>query len=193
MTNPDSTVEEHWRELSATMTRMFDSADTVRHWGRHLVTVLGGGGRLLACGNGGSAAEAQHLTAELVGRFKDDRAPFSAIPLHADTSTVTAIVNDYGDQEVFARQVQAHGRPGDVLVVLSTSGRSQNAVAAAKIGQECGLTVWSLTGPTPNPLASASHEYIAVETTSVPTVQEAHLAIIHALCAVFDETLKQGS
>src|SRR5690606_25620855 len=114
-------------------------------WGHKLAAVLTGGGRLLACGNGGSAAEAQHLTAELVGRYRADRAPYAAIPLHGDTSTITAIGNDFGPEEVFARQVHAHGRPGDVLICLSTSGTSRNVLAAAAAGRDRGLTTWALT------------------------------------------------
>src|SRR5713226_4366145 len=126
----------------------------LRRWGRQLAAVLPGGGRLLAAGNGGSAAQAQHLTSELVGRFRDDRQPLSAIALHAETSTVTAVGNDYGFDEVFARQVQAHGRPGDVLVLISTSGRSANVLQAARAGRAAGLVLWALTGASPNPLAA---------------------------------------
>src|SRR5690606_34246671 len=107
----------------------------VEGWGRELAARLASGSRLLAAGNGGSAAQAQHLTAELVGRYRDERAPLSAIALHAETSALTAIVNDYGIDEMFARQVRAHGRPGDVLVVMSTSGRSPNMLAAAAAGR----------------------------------------------------------
>ncbi|CAM5680972.1 D-sedoheptulose 7-phosphate isomerase OS=Streptomyces griseomycini OX=66895 GN=FHS37_002862 PE=4 SV=1 [Streptomyces griseomycini] len=108
--------------------------------------MLGGGGRLLAAGNGGSAAQAQHLTAEIVGRYRDDRPPFSAIALHADTSSTTAIANDYGVDEVFARQVRAHGREGDVLMLLSTTGASANLLSAADAARAAGVRVWALTG-----------------------------------------------
>ncbi len=191
MTTLEARVEGHWRELGAALERMNGSAATVCAWGEHLAKVLADGGRLLTCGNGGSAAEAQHFSAELVGRFSVDRAPFSAIALHADTSAFTAIMNDYGPEEVFARQVRAHGRPSDVLMILSTSGHSPNALAAAKAAHESGLTVWSLTGPAPNPLVSHSDEHIAVESESVATVQEAHLSILHALCAVFERSLEK--
>src|SRR5205085_3300584 len=137
------------------------------------------GGRLLAVGNGGSAAQAQHLTSELVGRYCHDRRPFSAIALHADTSSVTAIVNDYGADALFARQVLAHGRPGDVLVALSTSGRSPNVVAAATTATAAGLAVWGLTGAGPNPLAEACHQVLCVDTGATATVQEVHLVIVH--------------
>lgn len=182
-------IEERFGALAAVLGRLGAQAPKIESWGRHLAGVLAGGGRLLACGNGGSAAEAQHLTGELVGRFVNERQPLSAIALHADTSASTAIVNDYGEHEVFARQVRAHGRQGDVLVALSTSGRSQNVCAAAKIAQEAGLTTWALTGPLPNALAAVCDDVIAVDAPHTGTVQEAHLAVVHALCAALDEAL----
>jgi phosphoheptose isomerase len=111
-------------------------------WDQRLAVVLGRGGRPLVAGNGGPAAQAQHLTAEFTGRFAADRRPYSAIALHADTSAVTAIANDYGYQEVFARQVLGHGRPGDVLLSLSASGRSQNLLRAAAAARRLGLAAW---------------------------------------------------
>ncbi|MBT3149608.1 SIS domain-containing protein [Streptomyces sp. CHD11] len=158
----------------------------IADWGGRLATVLTGGGRLLAAGNGGSAAQAQHLTAELVGRYRQERRAYAAIALHAETSSVTAIANDYGFDQVYARQVTAHGRPGDVLVVLSTSGRSANLIAAAVTARRAGLRVWALTGPGPNPLAEAAHEALCVEAGSTATVQEAHLVAVHLLCESFD-------
>lgn len=158
----------------------------IADWGGRLATLLPVGGRLLAAGNGGSAAQAQHLTAELVGRYRDERPAYSAIALHADTSSVTAIANDYGFDQVFARQVAAHGRPGDVLLLLSTSGRSQNLLTAAEAGRAAGLRVWALTGPAPNPLARAAHEVVCVDADSTATVQEAHLVAVHLLCESFD-------
>lgn len=158
-------------------------------WGRHLADRLSRGHRLLAAGNGGSAAEAQHLTAELVGRYRDDRVPLSALALHAETSSLTAILNDYGPDEVFARQVLAHGRPGDVLLLMSTSGKSTNVVRAAETGGQAGLTVWAMTGPAPNPLAELSDDVLAVDAPSTATVQEVHLAAVHAVCAALDVAL----
>ncbi|MFD0903819.1 D-sedoheptulose-7-phosphate isomerase [Actinomadura sediminis] len=162
---------------------------TITAWGRRLARVLDSGGRLLACGNGGSAAEAQHLTAELTGRFEDERRPLSAIPLHGDTSAVTAIGNDYGPLDVFARQVRAHGRRGDVLICLSTSGTSANVIEAARAARATGMSAWAVTGPGPNPLAAACDDAIAVDAGATSTVQEIHLAAIHLLCGVVDETL----
>ena len=147
------------------------------------------GGRLLVAGNGGSAAEAQHLAAELVGKLRDDRAPLSAIALSAETSSLTAIGNDYGFDEVFARQVRAHGRPGDILLLLSTSGASPNLLAAARAGREVGLRCWAFTGPAPNPLADACDEVLAVPSADPQVVQELHLVSAHVLCEYVDRAL----
>jgi D-sedoheptulose 7-phosphate isomerase len=182
-------IVEHFGALRAALAATADAVPKIESWGRQLADVLGSGGRLLACGNGGSAAQAQHLTGELVGRFHLERPPFSAIALHADTSAGTAIANDYGGAELFARQVRAHGRPRDILICLSTSGSSENVCAAAKAAQQAGLTAWALTGPPPNTLASLCDDAIVVDAPSMATVQEVHLAIVHALCAVFDDAL----
>ncbi|MGY2702077.1 D-sedoheptulose-7-phosphate isomerase [Nocardioides sp. HB32] len=182
----------HLAELRGALDRFEACVDVADDWGERLAAVLDRGGRLLAAGNGGSAAQAQHLTAELVGRYREDRPPYSAICLTAETSSLTAICNDYPASELFARQVQAHGRPGDVLVLMSTSGTSENIVAAARRGRECGLEVWAMTGPAPNPLASAATECCAVEAPYTATVQELHLVALHILCAALDRTLDVG-
>ena len=182
-------MHEHFVALRRALAEMDAAGSRIESWGRHLAGVLAGGGRLLACGNGGSAAEAQHLTGELVGRYLHDRRPLSAIALHADTSALTAIGNDYGETELFARQVVAHGRPGDVLVTLSTSGTSRNVVSAVKAAHEVGMTTWALTGPAPNTLAAISDDAIAVPAPSMATVQEIHLVVVHVLCAALDEAL----
>jgi D-sedoheptulose 7-phosphate isomerase len=180
---------DHLTALARAAEANLSAAATVGDWGDQLASVLRDGGRLLACGNGGSAAEAQHLTGELVGRFRYDRDPYSAIALHADTSALTAILNDYGPDEVFARQVRAHGRRGDVLVAYSTSGCSSNILAAVKAAQEIGVTVWAMTGPAPNPLAAIADDAAVVEADSTATVQEIHLALTHGLCLAMDRAL----
>ena len=182
-----TTAQEHCRSLQTALAR-FRRRDLGRvvGWGEHLASVLPVGGRLLAAGNGGSAAQAQHLTAELVGRYRDERPAYSAIALHAETSSVTAIGNDYGFDELYARQVAAHGRPGDVLVLLSTSGRSTNLLAAADTGHAAGLAVWAMTGPSPNPLAARADEALCVDAPATATVQEVHLVALHMVCEAFD-------
>jgi D-sedoheptulose 7-phosphate isomerase len=184
-------IEHHFADTVQALERMRPAAAHLTDWGEQLAGVLTGGGRLLACGNGGSAAQAQHLTAELVGRFKDEREPLSAIALHAETSAATAIANDYGVEEMFARPVRAHGRPGDVLIALSTSGSSPNVLAAVKAAQEIRITTWALTGPAPNPLLAMSDDGIWVDAESTATVQEIHLVLLHSLCMALDQVLFQ--
>jgi D-sedoheptulose 7-phosphate isomerase len=180
--------EQHRMALVDALDRFTDGTETATRWGATLAAVLTGGARLLTCGNGGSAAQAQHLTAELVGRYHTDRRPFAAIALHAETSSTTAIGNDYGVDSVFARQVEAHGRPGDVLIALSTSGASSNLLAAARAARRCGVRTWAMTGPEPNPLSELVDETLAVD-AEPPTVQELHLVALHMLCASLDVAL----
>ncbi len=189
MRPPTPCGHEHVDELRRAVDGFTPCVDVAVRWGRRLASVLTLGGRLLAAGNGGSAAQAQHLTAELVGRYRDERRPFSAICLSAETSSLTAICNDYPADELFARQVEAHGRSGDVLVLLSTSGRSPNAVAAARRARDCGITVLALTGPSPNPLEAAADDAVCIDSPWTATVQECHLVALHLVCAAFDEAV----
>jgi phosphoheptose isomerase len=161
-------------------------------WGELLGAELLAGRRLLVAGNGGSAAQAQHLTGELVGRFRVERQALSAIALLPDVASLTAVANDYGWAQVFARQVCAHGRAGDTLLALSTSGESANLLEAARSARSLGLRVWALTGPAPNSLASAADDVLAVA-GSTAVVQEAHLVAIHLLCAAVDRVVLGSS
>jgi D-sedoheptulose 7-phosphate isomerase len=179
----------HLAELERPLRDLRLQAPQLERWGGRLAALLAGGGRLLVAGNGGSAAQAQHLTAELVGRYRDDRPPLSAIALCAEPSALTAIGNDYGIEEIFARQVRAHGRPGDVLLALSTSGSSPNLLSAADAARRHGLAAWALTGPPGSPLAALADEHVAVASPHTATVQEIHLVAIHLLCAAVDESL----
>ncbi|MBN0039657.1 SIS domain-containing protein [Cellulosimicrobium cellulans] len=179
-------MRDHAADLHDGLDLLTAEAGRLDAWGARLADTVLAGGRLLVAGNGGSAAEAQHLTAELVGRFDGERTPLSAISLHAETSSLTAIVNDYGIGEMYARQVAAHGRPGDVLVLLSTSGESENVVAAARRARELGLTTWALTGPRDSSLAAACDDVLALHGASTSSVQELHLVVVHALCAALD-------
>jgi D-sedoheptulose 7-phosphate isomerase len=183
--DPVAAVEEHLRCVAPALESLRRQSPVLAVWGRELAGRLLAGNRLLAAGNGGSAAEAQHLTAELVGRFDGERAPFSAISLHADTSAVTAIANDYGFEELYARQVRAHGRPRDVLMLLSTSGRSPNLLRAAEAASRIGITTWALTGPGPNPLTLRCDQAVAIDGRAA-NAQECHLIALHAICRAFD-------
>lgn len=180
---------QHARDLAAVLERSAEQLDELAVRGALLATRLRRGARLIAAGNGGSAAEAQHLTAELVGRLRDDRGPMSAIALCSETSSITAIVNDYGPDAMFARQVLAHGRRGDLVMLLSTSGSSSNLLAAAEAAKSAGIEVWSFTGPEPNPLAAMSDWALCIDAPDSATVQEVHLVAVHALCAAVDVEL----
>jgi D-sedoheptulose 7-phosphate isomerase len=182
-----SLVDSDLNGLTASLPAFAEQAGGLEEWGRILGERLLDGGRLLVAGNGGSAAEAQHLAAELVGKLREDRIPLSALALHAETSSVTAIGNDYGFDEVFARQVRAHGRPGDILLLMSTSGASGNLVRAAAAGRERGLRCWAFTGPAPNPLAGVCDRVLAVAAEDPQTVQELHLIATHVLCGYVDQ------
>jgi D-sedoheptulose 7-phosphate isomerase len=178
--------------LAALVTAAQDFApcvDVADRWGATLAELLLGGARVLTAGNGGSAAQAQHLTGELVGRYREDRRPFSGISLCSETASLTAIGNDYPPDELFARQVEAHGRPGDVLVLMSTSGTSPNIVEAARRGRQLGLTVWAFTGRRPNSLADLADESLCVDADGTATVQELHLVGLHIVCAALDRAL----
>jgi D-sedoheptulose 7-phosphate isomerase len=180
----------HLAELEAPLAALRRDAPRLEQWGRRLADVLLSGGRLLAAGNGGSAAQAAHLTSELVGRYRDDRSPFSAIALCTEPSAVTAIGNDYGIEAVFARQVRAHGRAGDVLVALSTSGRSANVLAAVDAANACAMTTWAFCGRPGNPLAERCDDALCVDSPHTATVQEVHLIAIHLLCAAVDQAVE---
>ncbi|OUM44262.1 SIS domain-containing protein [Arthrobacter agilis] len=183
-------VLEHLRAVTPALESLAQNAGTLAGWGVEMATRLMAGQRLLAAGNGGSAAEAQHLTAELVGRFDGEREPFSAISLHAESSAVTAIANDYGFEHMFARQVSAHGRPGDILILLSTSGKSPNLLRAVEAARAAGITTWALTGAGSNPLTACVDDFVAVEAQSA-NAQEGHLIALHAICRAFDAEVRR--
>ena len=160
--------------------------------GRRMAESLRGGGRVLAFGNGGSAADAQHLAGELVGRFRRDRAALSAIALTTDSSVVTAIGNDMGYDSVFRRQVEAHGRPGDVAVGITTSGRSPNVVQALQLARERGLVTMGLTGGGGGRLAGAVDYLIDVPHADTARIQEVHVMVVHVLCQIVEEEMPRG-
>ena len=147
------------------------------------------GNKILACGNGGSAAEAQHFVAELVGRFLTERDPLAGVALTVDTSILTAVANDYGYDDVFARQVRAIGNSNDVLVAMSTSGRSPNVLKALATAQELGLRTIALIGSESHAKLDACDVVITIPDTSTPRVQEMHLAVLHTICDLVDEAL----
>jgi D-sedoheptulose 7-phosphate isomerase len=147
--------------------------------------------RVFFAGNGGSAAEAQHFAAELLGRFLVDRAPLPAMALHVDTSAVTAIGNDFGFDQVFSRQLQGLGQAGDVLVALSTSGRSKNVLAAMQAARQMGISTIAMTGQDPRDMAAWADVVLAVPSAHTPQVQEGHLVLGHLLCDLVERQLTE--
>src|SRR6266566_928725 len=154
-----------------------------------LIETLRSGHKVLVAGNGGSAAEAQHFAAELVGRFKRERSPYAVLALTTDTSILTAVANDYGYQDVFARQVLALGRPADMLIAFSTSGDSENLVRAAAAAQRCLMTVIAVTGDRPNRLECMADLAIRVPGVDTAIIQELHMVVTHILCDLVESEL----
>ena len=147
------------------------------------------GGKVMIAGNGGSAADAQHITAELVSRFGFERQPLPAMALTTDTSILTAISNDYGYESLFSRQLEAHGRPGDVFIGISTSGNSPNVVRALATADRLGVASVGLTGATGGQMADLCRYCIKVPSTDTPRIQEGHITIGHILCAATERAL----
>ncbi|MGH7550268.1 MAG: D-sedoheptulose-7-phosphate isomerase [Gemmatimonadota bacterium] len=166
-----------------------EAGDTLERMIDGCVRSLEAGNKLLFVGNGGSAAQCQHLATELVGRFALDRRPYAALALTTDTSFLTAFSNDYGFGDVFARQVEALGRPGDVLMALSTGGRSPNVLTAVEAARAARITVFGLTGAKGDPLAAICDEAFVVPHTDPARIQEVHLFLGHLLCGGIERRL----
>lgn len=161
----------------------------ISHSTSAIIKSLRGDGKILLCGNGGSAADAQHIAAELSGRFYLDRAPLYAEALHVNSSYITAVANDYGFEEVYARMIRAIGRRGDVLIALSTSGNSANVIAAAIAAKSLGMTTIAMTGSSGGKLAATADTLLAVPSTITPRIQECHITIGHIICELVESAL----
>jgi D-sedoheptulose 7-phosphate isomerase len=176
-------LEEHLATIKALLDSKLPEIEAA---GRLICETLAAGNKILLCGNGGSAADAQHIAAELVGRYERQRRAFPAISLTTDTSAMTALSNDYGFEEVFARQVEALAVAGDLLVAISTSGRSPNIVKAAEKARTMGCKTIALTGCSGEPLSSACDLAVVVPSERTSRVQEAHITIGHLWCEMVD-------
>ncbi len=164
--------------------------ESVGKAGKMAVSALKGGGRILLCGNGGSAADAQHIAAELVGRFKAERKALPAMTLTVNTSSLTAIGNDYGYDEVFSRQVEAFGAKGDLLIGISTSGNSPNVIKAILKAKGIGMSTIGLTGNRPDTEIEKSADVcIQAPSDDTPRIQEAHIFIGHLICEYVENEL----
>lgn len=182
-------IRRNKAELEAALSQLEMIEGQIESAAEAMLNAIKAGNKILAAGNGGSAAEAQHLTSELVGRFVNERRAIPAICLHGDTSAVTAISNDYGYGQVFARQIEAHGQPGDVLVLLSTSGASANLIEAARTASALGLTTIGILGRTRRDLHELVDFAIEVPAEYQPAVQEMHLFLVHALTGIIEAGL----
>ncbi|HTB02072.1 MAG TPA: D-sedoheptulose 7-phosphate isomerase [Bradyrhizobium sp.] len=154
-----------------------------------IIAALRADRKLLIVGNGGSAADAQHIAAEIVGRYKQDRPAYAAIALTTDTSALTAIANDYGFEQVFARQVAGLGRRGDVLLALSTSGRSPNILSALRTAREHGLITVGFTGLNGKTLGALCDHLVVAPTDDTPIIQQIYLAVAHGICDEIEQTM----
>lgn len=186
----DDRVDESLQEVEVLADRLRrNSATTISCAAKFVYQSLKSGNKILACGNGGSAAEAQHFVAELVGRFLTEREPLAGVALTVDTSVLTAVGNDYGYDEVFARQVKAIGNAGDVLIAISTSGKSPNVISALTAARDRGLVTIALVGAESNPDLDTCDLVITIPDPSTPRIQEMHLVILHLICELVDTAL----
>jgi D-sedoheptulose 7-phosphate isomerase len=185
-------IERHFAESIATKQAAVALAPAIARAATLLIAALSRGGKILSCGNGGSAADAQHFSSELLGRFESERDSLPAVALSVDTSTLTAVGNDYGYEQVFARQVRALGVRGDALLAISTSGNSPNILEAVQAARERGLGIVALSGRDGGKLAGllgADDVELRVPSKRTIRIQETHLLIIHTVCDLIDQAL----
>lgn len=189
---PEDLISRHFRQSLATLQQAANDAkfqNTVREIAAQVEKALRQGGKVLVAGNGGSAADAQHLAAELVSRFRFDRDPLPAIALTTDPSVITSIANDYGFEQVFQRQVRALGRNGDVFVGISTSGRSPNVLKALQAARELGLVAIGMTGLAGGDMARLCDICLCAPSDEVSLIQQLHGAAAHAICSVVETAI----
>jgi D-sedoheptulose 7-phosphate isomerase len=188
-------IEAHLKQSLAALQRANRDATllaTARAIAAAIIAALRSGNKLLIIGNGGSAADAQHIAAEIVGRYKQDRAAYAAIALTTDTSALTAIANDYGFEQVFARQVTGLGQRGDVLLALSTSGRSPNILAALRTARENGIVTIGFTGTKGKTLGEFCDHLFVSPSDDTPVVQQIHLTAAHGICDEIEQAMMRG-
>ena len=170
-----------------------ESVDAVVAVADALLAAFGNGAKALIFGNGGSAADAQHFACELVGRFLRDRRALPAMALTADATAITAIANDYGFDRIFVRQIEAHGRPGDVAIGISTSGSSANVLAGLQYAKARGLTTVAFTGGKGGPVGAAAELHVNVPHNLTPRIQEVHRTLIHAVCDAVEQRIDRNA
>lgn len=189
----DVHVREQLRESVAVISSLGEYQTTLIAIAGRLLRCLEADGTVYLCGNGGSAADAQHVAAELVGRFLRDRRPLAAISLTCNTSALTAVANDYDFSEVFARQVKAHARPKDCVVGISTSGSSANVLKALAAARDSGAGTVGFTGADGHELAALCDDCLLAPSKHTPRIQEAHLVAWHLICDLIERSIVDGT
>ncbi len=183
-------VTYHLEEHKKTLDLLFDdSIDKIIDMAGKIVNALENNKTIFWCGNGGSASDSQHLAAELIGRFKDNRIPLKSIALNSDTSAITCIANDFGYDEIFARQLEGLGSSGDIFIPISTSGNSQNIINAINLAKKKNIITLALLGKGGGKAIDIVHDYILVNSQTTARVQEMHITIGHILCDLIEEGL----
>lgn len=182
-------LTDHLRGHQAALAQLETLAPDARRVAQACVTAVTQGGKILTCGNGGSAADAQHFASELTGRYRRERRPLAAIALTTDSSALTCIGNDYSFDEVFSRQVEALARPGDVVVGFSTSGASRNVALALRAARQVGATTVAFTGERDGAVHEHADLALRVPSATTAHVQEMHILLVHVLCEWIDEAV----
>ncbi|ACM93282.1 phosphoheptose isomerase [Nautilia profundicola AmH] len=183
MDNLKKCLQEHIQTAKKTE----DLLSLIKEAGELCLNALKNGNKVMLCGNGGSAADSQHIAAELSGRFKKERIPLAGIALTTDTSALTAIGNDYGYEYVFSRQLEALGKEGDVLIAISTSGNSRNVIKAIESAKKTGIKVITLSGKDGGKMKEMGDVNIVIPSNDTPRIQEMHIMVGHMICALIDE------
>lgn len=187
----DSTIHQNFTDHLYTVELVRETLSaSIKSIGQQLARSLSSGGTLFWCGNGGSAADSQHLAAELVGRFKKNRRALRSVALTTDTSVLTCVANDYSYDDVFARQIEALGRPGDILIGISTSGNSENVLRALRVAKEMGLITIALLGKDGGAARGLADQALVIPSDSTARIQEAHILIGHILCELIEQELQ---
>jgi D-sedoheptulose 7-phosphate isomerase len=176
-------------EIKKTLLKNEETLYVIEKVAKEIINAFKNQKKVLLCGNGGSAADAQHIAAELSGKFYLDREPLFAEALHCNTSFLTAVANDYSFEDVFARAVKAMGKKGDILIGISTSGNSENVIRAIKVANKMGMITVGLTGKTGGKMKDICHYLIRVPSTDTPRIQEAHILIGHIICEIVEKEI----
>ena len=189
--NPLSVIKRDLKESSKVKIKLLKLAPSIEKTARAVIASLKKGGKVISCGNGGSASDSQHLVAELVGRFNREKRPLPAISLTVNTSIITAVGNDYGYDYVFSKQLEANGKKGDILFAISTSGNAKNVSEAVLCAKKMKIKTIGLTGKNGGRLAEICDIPLVVPSNSTARIQEAHITVIHILCGLIEEAFIQ--